>query len=65
MAIAVAVVGTWYVSGGHQGVIKNMRKAQIAMFRNLGNTSHWGNPSPWKYRGPSMAGHVKRHSYDH
>jgi hypothetical protein len=52
IAISLVVVTGWYITGGQKSVHRNLRKIQVTVLRDLGNTRKWGNPTPWSYRGP-------------
>lgn len=45
ITIAVVIMSGWYVVGGQQGMLRNIRKAQISILREVGRTDNWGNPS--------------------
>jgi hypothetical protein len=42
---AMVICGGWYAIGGQKGMMMNIRKAQIAILKEVGRTDNWGNPS--------------------
>ena len=50
LAWAMVICSGWYAVGGQKGMMMNIRKAQIAILREVGSTRKWGNPSIFQYR---------------
>jgi hypothetical protein len=49
MTLGSIIVAGWFLTGGQRGVIQNVRKAQIAILRDVGLTSTWGSPSIFRH----------------
>ncbi len=48
MAWTSLALGGWYMTGDYSGMMIKIRKAQIAILRDVARTDNWGNPSLWR-----------------
>jgi hypothetical protein len=45
MTWTMLVLAGWYMTGGPKGTATKMRKAEIAILREVTRTNTWGDPS--------------------
>lgn len=45
MTLAIVIMSGWLLAGGKDGVVKNIRKAQFQILREVARTDNWGSPS--------------------
>ena len=45
MTLAMGVVMTWYLTLGHDGMMRKIRQFQVSVLHEIGRTSNWGNPN--------------------
>lgn len=45
VGLTVLIMTGWFITGGQQAMMKNIRSTQIRILKEVVRTDNWGNPS--------------------